>query len=127
MVNLLNETVEGLVASLMPWLDLERSRSLSRSGAVRRPRSQSLSKFWKVAPEHYEFLQLHFDEFSLTVSSTPKIGGAPPTFPVGIYSINSSRLAHWRDGDWKVVRKFDAADLLVSFQLGKPYLYFEVV
>jgi len=131
-VSLVAPDVESLIYGLMPWLspssvttDPSRSRSLSRSGAIRRARSPSLSPFWESRRPTYRFFQSHFPSFSSDLRSRPRIADPPAAFRDAVYSINCRALKVWEGGVWKVLHKFDAMDLMVSFPLRDAILYFE--
>jgi len=130
-IELLAPDVDSLVANLMPWLAprIPRARQLSRSGAVRRPRSPSLSPFWANDPVRYRFFQCHFPSFSLVIKERPHISLAEsfrPCFREGCYLINCRGLKFWSDGAWVILREFDPLDLLVSFPLRESSLFFQV-
>lgn len=127
--------VQSLIYGLMPWLsapvadepDGGRSPSVSRSGAVRRTRSPSLSLFWSQHLSVYHFLELHSLTFTSDPKCRPRISDPPATLGPAIYCISARSLRVWKAGEWKVLRDFDSSDLLVSFPLRDSVCYFETV
>jgi len=131
-MDLLAPSVDALVANLMPWLfvDEGRSRSLSRSGAVRRPRSPSLSTFWQENSLLYFFLQSNFSRFTSIMRDRPAISLTSLNSEVleeGNYSINCRGLRRWDGSVWSTLFDFEPLDLLISFPLRDASLYFKVI
>jgi len=149
---MLAPTPEQLIRNLMPWLDdscfpgsvdaslsLEtaqpsnvstRGRDLSRSGAVRRPRSPSLSEFWTMNPLRYDFFCKHFYQFTAALAGRPRISLAPTEilmFPRGTYSLSVSGLKRWNQKAWDLILPFDSIDLMTSFPLRNSPVYFDII
>lgn len=126
----LGPTVESVVLGLLPWLSpVTRSRSLSRSNAVRRHRSPSMSPYWNSRPLFYSFLQEHFPEFKSDVKLRPRIV-CPSSFDgpsPGTYYICQAGIRCYRLGVWHVEHTFDSLDLLISFPLRSEVLYFTLL
>lgn len=133
--SLIAPDVETLIYGLMPWLDRpnerddnDRSRSLSRSGAIRRRvRSPSLSPFWQSVPDVYSFFQLNFSLFARALKARPKLREPPSFLEVGVYFISCRGLRIWNDGTWITIRMFDSIDVITSFPLTEHNLYFEIL
>lgn len=125
-MNLLAPDVETLVSQLMPWLEPPRSRSLSRSDAVRRPRSPSLSPFWSTHLPLYQLLQRNFPRFTTDMKTRPEVFVPLDAMPTGPYALNQFGLKRWDGKHWVFLHKFDALDLMVSFPLRAEILYFTV-
>lgn len=131
-------TVGELVSGLLPWLGQAssgphppgRGRALSRSGAIRRPRSPSLSPFWEENPLRYLFFQKHFPSFTSNINVRPRINldvEFMPLFQSGEYCISQAGIKRYGVSSWEFVCEFDELDLIVSFPLRKEFLYFKLL
>lgn len=108
----------------------DRGRSVSRSNAIRRPRSPSLSKFWQDNPRRYSFFQSHFYSFTPVMADRPKISLPVEDlllFQYGIYVISQRSLRRWNGTAWDTIYSFDSIDLMTSFPLRAQTVYFSIV
>jgi hypothetical protein len=126
----LGEWFSRYVALFEPLSD-DRSRSLSRSSAVRRHRRDpSMSPFWTENAQFYDFVKHSFSSFSSQLALRPKLMPSmdfSPAFPPGTYSLSSHGIRFWRAKAWITVREFDSIDLLVDFGLRSELLYFSIL
>jgi hypothetical protein len=131
----LSDTVDGLIAGLLPWLSsttLERvPRVEKRSASSRRTRSPSLSTYWQSNPLFHSLLQSNFPSFSSTLDDKPSIPVTKSNseYAPGTYYISLTGLHVWVPSTkaWYCIHSFDSLDFLVGFVIPSKPLFFSLV